>query len=54
MDGILNNSILMDVGSRSGAARGGGGNLTVSGRSQGELEWSGVGRLGEKRDLKYI
>lgn len=43
MDGILNNGILIDVGSRAGAARGGGGG--------GEIHGDGMkaGRVGEWR-----
>lgn len=47
MDGILNNSILIDVGSGAGAARGGGGEIHGGGmkaRRLGDGEDTGVSK----------
>lgn len=52
MDGILNNRILIDVGSGAGAARGGGGDIHGDGtkeRRVGDGEDAGVTRQKKRK-----
>lgn len=57
MDGILNNSILIDVGSGAGAARGGGEEIHGDGteeRRVGDGEDAGVTRQKKKKEKSKV